>query len=359
MKKAILILTSILTVNLIANGQSEKPPVTPAPKDATVEQLKQLDGELGDAFIRGDTKTLESMLADDMVIFNGEGNVVATKPDILGQMNSQPGGPGGPKPTVTVEKVEVFVFGSTAIVSSKLTFKMEVKGKINSSTSNQVNTYTLEKGKWRLVASQVSEPPSDSQPYSPSDVRFDVAIDRASMKGNRDATVVLIEFVDYQCPLCRKFAAETMDRIQADYVTPGKVGLIGRNLPLEKLHPLALGAAKAAHCAREQGKFWEMHERMLRGTPALAPADLNGHARALNLDPDKFGRCLDDEKTAAAILRDKGEADKMGITGTPYFLIGVRKPDSTEVKAIRLIKGAFPYEVYRAALDSVITARDQ
>jgi protein-disulfide isomerase len=357
MNKAILILLSILAAVLSASGQSEKAPAGPATKNATVEQLKQLDVELGDAFLRGDGKALEGMLADGMVIFNGDGNVVATKGDILAQMNSQPGGPPGPKPTVTVDKVDVFVYGSTAIVSSKLTFKMEMNGKVDSSPSSQVDTYTLDKGRWRLILSQMSEPPPNPQPYTASDVRFDISIDPALIKGSKDANVVLIEFVDYQCPLCRKFAAETADRLQADYVTPGKVALIARDLPLETLHPLALGAAKAAYCSREQGKLWEMHERLLRG--ALTPADLSEHAKALNLDLDKFAKCVGDEKTAAAILREKGEADKMGITGTPYFLIGVRKPGSTEVKAIRLIKGAFPYEVYKAALDSVITAREQ
>jgi protein-disulfide isomerase len=201
--------------------------------------------------------------------------------------------------------------------------------------------------------------PPEPPPYSAADVRFDVAVDPGSIKGSRDSTVVLMEFVDYQCPLCRKFAAETMDRLQADYVTPGKVGLAARNLPLDEIHPLAFGAAKAARCAAEQGKFWEMDERMIRGTLALAPADLNAHAKALNLDPDRFGRCIGDEKTSAAILREKSDAARMGITGTPYFLIGVRKPGSSDIIAVRLIKGAQPYSVFKAALDSVITAHEQ
>ena len=355
MKKAILILISILGITQTTTSQTAKTPVKPVPKNGVAEQLKRLDGEVGDAFMRGDRKALENLLADEMVIFSGEGDIVARKPDILGQMNQQPGGPG---PTVTVDKVEVLVFGSTAIVSSKLTFKMEVKGKITSSPSSQVNTYSLDKGRWRLVSSLVSQPPAE-QPYSAKDVRFDIAIDPASIKGNKDATVVLIEFVDYQCPLCRKFAAETMDRVQADYVTPGRVGLIARNFPLEELHPLAFGAAKAAHCADAQGKFWEMDERLIRGTLALAPNDLNEHARTLGLDLDKFGRCVDDEKTGAAILKEKSDAAQWGIKGTPYFFVGVRKPGSTEVQAIRLIKGALPYEVFKDTLDSVITARGQ
>jgi predicted DsbA family dithiol-disulfide isomerase len=72
---------------------------------------------------------------------------------------------------------------------------------------------------------------------------------------------------------------------------------------------------------------------------------------------DRFNTCFDDERTASAIRRDKAEAAKYGVTGTPYFLIGVRKPDSAEVKAVRMVKGAFPYEVFKGALDTVLTAQ--
>jgi protein-disulfide isomerase len=309
--------------------------------------------------MRGDRKTLEGIVADDMVIFSGEGDVVARKDDFLNRVDQMAGGGGGggPKPTVTLDKVEVFLFGPTAVVSSKVTFKMEMNGKTNSSVSNQVNTYTRDKDTWKLVSSQVSEPAAVE--YSAGDVRYDVTIDPAAMKGTKDADVVMIEFVDYECPLCRRFADETMDRLRKDYVETGRVGMIARNFPLEKLLPLAFGAAKAAHCAAEQGKFWEMHDRMLRGTLALAPADLKEHARSLGLDQDKFTRCVDDVQTTEAIRQDKKFGSQFGITGTPYFLIGVRKPNSSEVKAVRLIKGAYPYEVFKGALDSVLTAHAQ
>jgi protein-disulfide isomerase len=255
--------------------------------------------------------------------------------------------------------LEVFVFGSTAIVSSKVTVTMVVKGKSRSMPSSGVNTYALDKGIWRMVASQMPPEPSAEQPYSPQDVNFDLTIDPALIKGNKAAAVVMIEFVDYQCPLCRKFAAETMGRIQADYVTSGKVAVVAKNMPLEDIHPLAFGAARAAECAKGQGKFWEMDERLLLASSALAPADLKVHAGALGLDLDRFNACLEDEKTTSAIRRDKTEAARFGITGTPYFLIGVRKPDSTEVKAVRMVKGAFPYEVFKGALDTVLYAQGQ
>jgi predicted DsbA family dithiol-disulfide isomerase len=98
---------------------------------------------------------------------------------------------------------------------------------------------------------------------------------------------------------------------------------------------------------------------MLRGSLALAPDDLDHHAMALNLDAAKFGRCLDDAATVAAVRREKAESVRLGTTGTPYFLIGVRKPGTAEVRFVRKIRGVNPYEVFKGALDSVLTARGQ
>jgi protein-disulfide isomerase len=325
------------------------------PKDAAVERLKKLDGKIGQAFIHGDRVALEAALADNMVLFN-DGEIVGKKQDILGQIKPPPS---GTKITVTVEKIDVFIFGSTAVVSSKATFNTEKGGNTQSETSGAVNTYSLRNAKWKLVTSQVLTGPPPEPPYSAKDVRFDIAIDPGSIKGNKNAAVVLLEFVDYQCPFCRRFAAETMTRLDADYVVPGRVALIVRDLPLEEPHPLAFGAAKAANCAAEQGKFWEMNDRLLHGALALAPGDLTEHANALRLDVDRFGRCMDDERTAVAIRSERSEASKFGIASTPVFLVGVRKPGDAEVKMVRMIEGAYPYDVFKATLDTVITARTQ
>ena len=357
LNKALLIFISISAMTQFAASQSRTAHARPASKAVAVAELERLDMKLGEALMRGDRKVLEDLIADDAVLLNGDGEVVSTKPELLNELD-QRAGAGGPRPTVALDKVDVFFLGSTGIVISKLTFAFEVKGKAIVRRSKQIDTFSRYGDGWKLAASQVYDESAQPQSVPTVDVHFDVTIDPALMKGNKDATVVMIEFVDFQCPECRKFAAEVMDQLAADYVATGKVGLVSQNFPLEEVHPLAFGAAKAAHCAAEQGKLWEMSERMIRGTLALTPADLDQHARAVNLDTDKFARCIADPETAAAIRRDLKNGSQMGITGTPYFLIGVRKPNSTNVKAVRLIKGAFPYEVYKAALDAVITAHE-
>ena len=81
-------------------------------------------------------------------------------------------------------------------------------------------------------------------------------------KGEADAKLTLVEVLDYQCPYCGQFNRETMPQIERDYVETGKVRYVVVNLPLEAMHKSAFKAAEAAACAGEQGKFWEMHERL-------------------------------------------------------------------------------------------------
>jgi protein-disulfide isomerase len=82
--------------------------------------------------------------------------------------------------------------------------------------------------------------------------------------GRSDAPLTLLEFTDYQCPYCRKFQAETWPLLKKNYIDTGKLRFIVRDLPLS-FHSSARPAAEAAHCAAEQGKFWEMHHAMPPG----------------------------------------------------------------------------------------------
>ena len=76
----------------------------------------------------------------------------------------------------------------------------------------------------------------------------------AQSTGDAKAKVVLVEFSDYQCPFCGRYANETYSKIADDYVKTGKVKYVLRNFPLEQLHPNAEKAAEAAECAGDQGK---------------------------------------------------------------------------------------------------------
>jgi protein-disulfide isomerase len=164
--------------------------------------------------------------------------------------------------------------------------------------------------------------------------------------GKAAAPLTMVEFTDYQCPYCRRFQAEVFPRLKRDYIDTGKLRFIARDLPLE-IHAAAQPAAEAAHCAGEQGKFWEMHFALLGGAADLAAGGIEARARAVGLDMQRFHACVAARKYASVIEAHVREADAVGITGTPGFVIG--RAAHGELTGQRL-EGAAPY----AAFDSYL-----
>lgn len=80
--------------------------------------------------------------------------------------------------------------------------------------------------------------------------------------GKDSAPVTMIEFSDLQCPFCLRFFKDTLPQIKKEYIDTGKVKFYYRQLPLVQLHPMAMSFANATECANEQGKFWEMHDKI-------------------------------------------------------------------------------------------------
>jgi len=113
-------------------------------------------------------------------------------------------------------------------------------------------------------------------------------------------------------------------RIDAEYIKTGKLKYIVRDFPLESIHPRAFKAAEAAHCAGEQGKYWEMHDRLSANQRQLAPGDLTSHAQAVGPDAAAFQGCLDSGKYSAHIRTDMLAGQRAGVRGTPTFFLGVQ-----------------------------------
>ncbi len=122
------------------------------------------------------------------------------------------------------------------------------------------------------------------------------------------------------------------------------------------MHGQAMKASEAALCAGDQGKFWEMHDRLFANQNALAPEALLKHAEALGLDTTQFKECLDSGKHAAQIKAAMAEGQKAGITGTPAFLLGFIESDG-RVKATKKISGAVPYANFKATIDEMLSSK--
>ena len=123
-------------------------------------------------------------------------------------------------------------------------------------------------------------------------------------------------------------------------------------MPLERIHKHAFKAAQAAHCAGEQGRYWEMHDRLFENYKTLEP--WTPHAEAVGLDVAAFEECLASGKFDKAIRRDMGEAGKAGVTGTPAFLIGRAQPGSSKVKVLAVLKGAKAFADFKTELDGLL-----
>lgn len=124
------------------------------------------------------------------------------------------------------------------------------------------------------------------------------------------------------------------------------------DLPLRN-HKLAFKAAEATHCAGDQGKYHEMHDRLFANQKALEP--WSGHAEALGLDVARFNACMSSGQFASGIRQDKAQADKVGITGTPTFVVARTDPSNPQqVKGITSIRGAQAYAKFQAELDKLL-----
>ena len=119
------------------------------------------------------------------------------------------------------------------------------------------------------------------------------------------------------------------------------------------MHKLAFKAAEATHCAEDQGKFWEMHDRLFENQKALEP--WSGHAEALGLDVAAFDQCMSSDKHAAAVRQDMAEASKAGATGTPSFVIAITDPeDPTKVTGVSFLRGAQRFPAFKTQIDQAL-----
>jgi protein-disulfide isomerase len=182
-----------------------------------------------------------------------------------------------------------------------------------------------------------------------------ISIAGAPVRGAESAPLVLIEFADFQCPMCAMFVRETWPRLSREYLDTGRLRFVYRHLPVEEIHAHALGAAQAGVCAHRDGRFWELHARLFVSPERLSPADLIDHAAGVGLDRDRFARCLAEPSTA--VRQDMAEAGRLGLRGTPQFVVG-RVVGGDQVRVIGIVTGAQPFEVFDAALQAALAASE-
>ncbi len=154
------------------------------------------------------------------------------------------------------------------------------------------------------------------------DLSEDVSPGRDHIRGSEQAPVTLVEYGDYQCPYCGR--AEVVIRGLLDEFGDD-LRYVWRHLPLNDVHVHAQAAAEAAEAAGSQGRFWDMHDRLLAAQDELTVVDLTRHAEELGLDMDRFWDELRRREHAGRVDRDVASADASGVVGTPSFFINGRR----------------------------------
>jgi protein-disulfide isomerase len=174
-------------------------------------------------------------------------------------------------------------------------------------------------------------------------------------RGEATAPLAIIEYGDIECPFCRRFKHDVYPQVLDVYIKTGKARFYYRDMPLP-FHERAIPAARAAHCAGEQGKFWEMHDSLFTDkTATLTATDFNDRAGKLGIDIAKLDACMTSDRFVDVIQRSSEEAAKMEISGTPTFLIGTMSQNGDIVNVKKTVIGALPFEAFKTTIDSILS----
>jgi len=179
-------------------------------------------------------------------------------------------------------------------------------------------------------------PPAAPGAPEPTKIVNDINITGAPASGPKNAPVTIVAFSDFQCPFCSR-VVPTLHDLEKQY--PGKLKVVFKHQPLP-FHNNAKPAAMASMAAHEQGKFWEMHDKLFANQQALDRPSLERYAEELKLDMGKFRAALDSNKFDKYVTDDSNEGMRVGANGTPTFFINGRQ-----------LVGAQPIDAFKAVID--------
>ena len=183
-----------------------------------------------------------------------------------------------------------------------------------------------------------------------TEIKFDPATAgpaQGDSMGKADAPVEIVEFADFECPVCGGFAAITEPDVRKRIIEPGLAKMTFYDFPLPQ-HKNSPGAHNAAACAGDQGKFWEMHDRLFgmqdqwntEATDNPKPF-FEKYAQDIGLDTKAWEACYDARKHQNRIMANLAEGERRQVGSTPTFFIGNK-----------MYPGSLPYDVMKAIVDS-------
>jgi len=177
--------------------------------------------------------------------------------------------------------------------------------------------------------------------------------ENAPVLGDSNAPVTIVEYADFQCPVCNRFFHDAWPQIKEAYIKTGKAKLVYKNFQF--IGPDSQRAGEAAQCAGAQGKFWEYHDTLYnhiwdnyyaRGINgenrgAFTEQKLKNFAGQLGLNTEQFNSCYDSGTYRKVLSSDRNEGTRQGVRGTPTFFINGQK-----------VVGAQPFSVFAQIIES-------
>jgi protein-disulfide isomerase len=196
--------------------------------------------------------------------------------------------------------------------------------------------------------SYMSRRPADRE-VSPIDSTLPKVQSNGYLMGSAAAPLEVIEFGDFECPSCARFATLTEPDVRARLVDKGIIRFRFIDFPLA-MHRNTWPASRAAACADEQGTFWEMHDPLFE-TPDQWNSEATSNPNAvfkqlagkIGLNQQQFDQCVDSKKTQAKIQAHEELAVRQHIAATPSFIIGGK-----------IVEGPRPYDEFKAIVDSAL-----
>jgi protein-disulfide isomerase len=173
----------------------------------------------------------------------------------------------------------------------------------------------------------------------------------APESGSKDTKIAVIEFTDFWCGFCARFAKTTLPDLKKEYVDTGKVRYYVKDFAAQRGPKIS----EAAHCAAEQGKYWQLHDKLFENYGKYSDQELADYVQQAGADPTIFQKCVESDRYAKLVRDSMEQGSAAGVDGTPTFMLGVIDPaDPTKLKTVRTVVGAQSLDQFRAAIDAVI-----
>ena len=193
------------------------------------------------------------------------------------------------------------------------------------------------------------KPTPEMDSIGPTEITMETFVENGSpVLGNPNAPITLVEFGDYQCHYCHVFFESIEGKIMKNYIETGKVKMIFKDYNI--IGKDSVKASQGAHCANDQGLFWEYHDILYSNWTGenngwASGANLANYAQDIGLEMNQWTDCMSQQKHSKTILDSNEDAKKLQLTGTPAFFV-----ISSDGQVSKLF-GAQPFEVFERVFD--------